>query len=210
MMVPERVLPRSLTAALLAVWLLGLAVPVIAGGRREDDSRRYTRRLSYGFCHEDQVYFLLEYRVYTPRRPVWFIMPIERSSIVHYHRIFLYRFDRTREQLERLATVQESVPLRTSVQSTKFGERNGRIAFAFYSGSDPERGLIYELHLWDREAQKLVEAEHAAAPWESPEIARYFGDYEGGLADYPGMITISELRNQVLADVPDEEWDLPR
>lgn len=195
---------------LLVATFLVLASPGAgAGGGRENDSRRYSKSFSYGFREGNLYYFLLEYRVSTPRRPVWFIMPIERPSIVHYHRIFLYRFDTATQKLERLATVQETVPRQTNIKSTIFGLRDGRVVFAFTSGWDNEHGLMEDLRVWDRDAQSLVDAEQVVAPRDSPEIARYFGDYEGGLADYPGMMTITSLKNEVLADVTEEEWDLP-
>ncbi|TVR31958.1 MAG: hypothetical protein EA404_08835 [Spirochaetaceae bacterium] len=196
---------------LLVGMLLVLMSHSAAGaGGRESDSRRASKRFSYGFQDGEQCYFLLEYKVSTPRRPVWFIMPIERSPKMHYHRIFLYRFDTTTQELERLATVLETVPRQTTIQSTIFGLRDGRVVFAFNSGWDSERGLLHDLRVWDRDAGALVEAERVVAPRDAPEIARYFGDYQGGLANYPGMMTITTLRNEILTGVSEEQWDLPR
>ncbi len=195
---------------LVGTFLVLMSHSAAGAGGRESDSRRASKRFSYGFQDGEQCYFLLEYKVSTPRRPVWFIMPIERSPIVHYHRIFLYRFDTTTRQLERLATVLEAVPRQTTIQSTIFGLRDGRVVFAFASGWDSELGRLTDLRVWDLEAKTLVETERVVAPRDAPEIARYFGDYEGGLANYPGMMTITTLKNEVLADVSEEQWDLPR
>ena len=139
---------------------------------------------------------------------VRFIMPIERSPKLHYHRVFLDRFDTSTQKLERLATVLEAVPRQTFINSTIFGLRNGRVVFAFNSGWDSEQGSLNDLRVWDREAQSLIEAERVVAPRDAREIARYFGDYEGGLASYPGMMTITSLKSEVLAGATEEEWDL--
>ncbi len=181
-----------------------------AGGGREHGSRRASKSFSYGFFDGTECYFLLEYRIYTKRRPVWFIMPIERRPKLHYHRVMLYRFDTEAQKLERLATVLEDVPHQTFLNSTLFGLRDGRVVFAFPSGWDSELGSLTDLRVWDREAEALLEAERVHAPRDAPEIAHYFGDYEGGLASYPGMITITKLKNAVLAGVTADHWDLPR
>ncbi len=193
------------------VGILGVILPHFAhaSGGREPDTRRVSRSFSFGFQDEDDYYFLMEYRVSTPRRPVWFIMPIERSPVVHDHRIFLYRFNAGTGTLERLATVLDEVPRQTSITFTIFGLREGRLVFAFQSGSEPDVGLLYDLRVWDRDAQSLVEDERVVTPRDAPEYDRYFGDYEGGLADYPGMVSISTLRHQILADVSQEQWELP-
>ena len=196
--------------------LMAGAVLALAGhsagtaGGRETGSRRVSRRFSNGFFVGTECYFLLEYRIFTPRRPVWFIMPIERPPKVHFHGVFLYRYDTDTQQLERLATVLESVPRQTFISYTIFGLRDRRVVFAFPSGRDSDSRSLTDLRVWDREAGTLVETERVHAPQDNPSYERYFGDYEGGLASYPGMITITKLRTEVLAGVSPDDWDFPR
>ena len=88
----------------VAMFLLLIYPLVLPYSARRPEATRL--QLSPGLITEEGVYFLAEYRVSRYRRPVWFIMPIERSPTVYYEGVFLYRFragDST--ELERLAVL---------------------------------------------------------------------------------------------------------
>lgn len=208
---------------ILLVAVFTIAIPPVdtvldAAGTREA-STHYVKNFSYGFRDRSSIYFLLEYKVYRRRRPVWFIMPIERSPVYYYYRIFFYRFDIETDRLEQLATLRDETSPQTSVKNSLFTGEDHRIVFAFYSGWDRERGTLYELRVWDPHVQRFVgtpvgtelgSATSSPVPREDPRMQHYFADYRSPWEANPGVITITELKTSVLADVTDEQWDLPR
>lgn len=199
-----------LTVLLLLITVVILPEAVHPAGQRE--SRQYRRDYSYGFREGDQVYFLLEYRVFRRRRPIWFIMPIERSPVYYDHRIFLYRYDTAEGRLEQLGLVRDEIPTQTNIKSSLFTRENGRVIFAYQAGWESGQGLLYELRGWDtardRFADPVMEGGVRVSRG-SPTMDRYFRDYVSPWWDNPGVITITELRTEILRDVSDEDWGLP-
>ncbi len=212
---------------IVAVLLPAVLFPGIlgAGGSRSRSDRysriSYRKELSCGFRSDGRVHFLLEYTVSRARRPIWFIMPIERSPVYYFHKIFLYRYDPDTGSLDRLATVRDEVGFQTSVRDTRFVEEEpGRFVFAYRAGWESGKGLLHDLLIWDESTGRLYTVDGEAAtpdasirphyPDDSPEIQRYFADYISPWWDNPGVISITDLRREVLAEVTREDWDLPR
>ncbi len=202
-----------------------------ANKRNRESSAVYSKNFSHGFRVDREIYFLLEYKVWQPRRPIWFILPIERPPRAHYNRIFLYRFDPEEQRLDRLAQVRETIGPRTNVKYTLFttgeavsddGRMHGKtIVFAYSAGWDADQGFLYDLLAWHIKAGKLTGAEDTTTPpagdterrlygRETPEMRRYFERYASPWTDNPGVISITELKQEILSVLPEEKWGLPR
>ena len=203
-------LKHVLTVLLVLVATMFVPDTVLPAGARE--SRQYRREFSFGFREDPHVYFLLEYKVFRRRRPIWFIMPIERSPVYYDHRIFLYRYDTAEGRLEQLGLVRDEIPTQTNIKSSLFTRENGLVIFAYQAGWSRDQGLLYELRGWDtardRFADPGVEG-GVRVSRESPAMQKYFRDYVSPWWDNPGVITITELKTEVLKDVSEEDWGLP-
>ena len=93
----------------------------------------YSKTFSWGLFESEDVYFLLDYRVSRPRRPLWFILFIERPGKVYYHRIFFFRYNPEEDEL-----VREEFPPGVWVSGSRIKERDGKIIFAYRAGFDEE------------------------------------------------------------------------
>ncbi|TVR91426.1 MAG: hypothetical protein EA428_05745 [Spirochaetaceae bacterium] len=173
----------------------------------------YRRTHSYGF-HDQETniyYFIVEYRVAKPRRPVWFIMPIERPARVYFHKIFLYTYNATHSRLQQRAVLRDEVGYRTSIQSSRFTRSDAGIVFSYISGYSTDQGFVHDVFIVDPHSGEVrpVDAEPAMLET-SPLFHQYFGDYQSPYTANPGIVGITELRTTVLAEVSEEEWGLPR
>lgn len=177
-----------------------------AGGSREYPVQ-HGRSFSPGLRTGTEVYFLLEYTVQQRRRPVWFIMPIERSPRVFLYGIYLYRYDTGTETLEQLAMAADQARPQTSVVDAMLRRHQERIVFAYRRGWASGEGLLYHPFAWDTRAGRLLELAPPRGRKE-PEIAEYFSDYKSPSTANPGVISITDLRSLV-QDIPPEEWGLP-
>ncbi len=120
------------------------------------------------------------------------------------------RYEPATNRLEQLATVREEFPPRVSISNSKFTKDGSNVVFAYQAGSEIEAGLLYEVRVWDAEARELHEAgPEALGPVSSSLYQRYFGGYKSPFSDNLGILGISELRRDVLAEVGEEDWDLP-
>ncbi len=154
-------------------------------------------RLSPGFVHEESIYFLVEHRVSRRRRPVWFIMPIERSPVVYEHTIYLYRYESEAGRVERLATIAERPPS-ASLQYTKFASDGDRVVFASQVAVDLHDGTIFELRFWDTSSGELIDpGPESRGPADSPLHRRYFAGYLSPWSANPGIVPTSDLRRMI-------------
>jgi len=202
-------LARTLLVLVAVGGLFSLAHPVFARGT----SVNYRRDLSYGFYDEqtDLYYFIVEYRVSKPRRPIWFIMPIELPSRVYFHKIFLYTYDAQHKRLEQRAVLRDNVGYGINVKSSRFAGSEEGIVFSYSRGWSKERGMLHDVFIADRHSTEVRPAgTEQAMPETSPLFQRYFGEYQSPFTANPGVVGITELRTTVLAEVSEEDWELPR
>ncbi|MFW5878814.1 MAG: hypothetical protein ACOCVR_03260 [Myxococcota bacterium] len=184
-------------------------VVLAAAGCSSSKPIQYQKTFSYGLEDEDAVYFLLEYKVWRARAPVWFIMPIERSPEIFFQEIYLYRYQPETQRLEKLATVRDDFPPGVSIRSTKLTGDDGDVIFAYQAGNSLERGILYEVRIWDRAGRRLLSPDpEGPSPTDSPLHERYFGEYRSPWTDNPGIMPISDVK-ALAAGAPEEDWDLP-
>ncbi len=171
---------------------------------------------SYGVEEEGQLYFLAEFSESRARRPVWFIMPIERSPKYYTQLIRWYRYDMDSEELHLLATLRDDAPFPSQVNAgrSKFRIVEEGIAFAYASGWDSDLGALYDLRVWDREDRAFLENDLGGdgiqlVDRDSDLYERYFGDYASPYWDNPGVVSRTDVRT-MLEDVPDGQWNWPR
>lgn len=193
-------------------FILGLVIISLASaGLFADKPVNYTMNFSYGFRDKDAVYFLLEYKVWKARSPLWFIMPIERAPQIYFQKIFLYRYLIEENRLDRQAVVREDFPPGVDVQGSKFTKDGGAVVFAYPAGRDARHTLLYEIRVWDIAGGRFLDLDGTVpAPAGSPAHQKYFGDYKSPWASNPGVIGITELKKVIMKDVTPEQWDLPR
>ena len=195
---------------LIIVLVVGLLLyPVVFPYRSSEAQQR--RTLSDGFGDGDQIYFLLDYRVSRARRPVWFIMPIERPPKVYHRSLALYRFDVDSGRLVRLAILKENdFPVQFNARYTQFTKADEAIVFAYRAGWDSEQGVLYAVHAWDPVTQTFVLGGPDADPVieTAPEYQVHFSDYLSPWTDNPGILPVTELQER-LAVVPSAAWNLP-
>ncbi len=195
---------------ILLIALVATAV-VFGACAHSEKPTRYGKSFSYGLRHDKSVYFLLDYQVSRARSPVWFIMPIERSPLVLFHEIYLYRYEPTSGHLERLATLHDSPSRGVNVGDSKFIKDGDVFVFAYRAGFDEEYRLLYEIRQWDIAERRLRDVgPKIAGTRDSALYQRYFGDYSSPAVANPGVVGISKLIREILADVEDSAWDLPR
>jgi hypothetical protein len=192
---------------LLFVILISLAAASLSA----DKPVNYTMNFSSGLRDGDAVYFLLEYKVWKARSPIWFIMPIELPPKIYFHKIFLYRYMPKADRLERLAVVREEFPPAVGVQASKFTKDGNAVVFAYPAGYDKEQRPLFEVRSWDTAASKFREqGTDSVVTRDSSLHQRYFGNYKSPYDSNPGVIGITELKKVILKDVTPEQWDLPR
>jgi len=200
---------RTLFLVAAASGLFSLALPAHARGTRVN----YRRTHSYGF-HDQATnifYFIVEYRVARPRRPVWFIMPIERPARVYFHKIFLYTYDAPHGRLQQRAVLRDDVGYRTNIQSSRFARSDAGIVFSYISGYSIDQGFLHDVFVVDPRSGVVRPLDtEPAMPEASPLFQQYFGDYQSPFTANPGIVGITELRTTVLTEVSEEDWGLPR
>lgn len=200
---------RMLLVIMAVGGLVSLAQPLQAQGT----SVNYRRDLSYGYHDEqsDLYYFIVEYRVSRPRRPIWFIMPIELPSQVYFHKIFLYTYDVQQNRLEQRAVLRDNVGHGTNIKSSRFMGNEEGIVFSYSSGWSKERGMLHDVFVADRQSTEVRPAgTEQAVPETSPLFQQYFGAYQSPFTANPGVVGITELSTHVLAEIEEEDWELPR
>ncbi|MCA1753703.1 MAG: hypothetical protein LC641_03175 [Spirochaeta sp.] len=202
-------LVRILLVVTAAGGLFSLALPAHARGTTVN----YRRTHSYGF-HDEQTnmyYFIVEYRVSKPRRPIWFIMPIERPSHVYFHKIFLYTYDATHGRLQQRAVLRDDVGYGTNIKSSRFVRRDAGIVFSYSRGYIIDKGFLHDVFVVDPCSVEVRPAGSERAVLDtSPLFQQNFGDYQSPFTANPGIVGITELRTTVLAKVSEEDWGLPR
>ena len=209
----KRTLLLLLGGFVVIVLLIGglLLYPVI-WPYSPDRPVRYSRTYSPGFQHEETVYFLVDYSVKRYRRPVWFIMPFERSHTVYHQAIYLYALELENNQLTQLDVLRDQFPFppRVSVNWSRFIEAEEGIVLAYEAGTTSDFESQYDLRILDPDDGTLSppRTQHNIVVESSPTHAQYFGEYRSPAADNPGFVPVSELRN-LLEDLAEDDWGLP-
>ena len=194
----------------VAMFLLLIYPLVLPYSARRPEATRL--QLSPGLITEEGVYFLAEYRVSRYRRPVWFIMPIERSPTVYYEGVFLYRFragDGT--ELERLAVLREDWPLppQTTVRWAQLVESGNEIAMAYESGRNSDLELQYDLRVWDRvEGRLRNETEGEFVDRDDASFQKYFSGYASPPDANYGFVSMTDMRD-ALEPLDIDIWGFP-
>ena len=171
----------------------------------------YTRELSYGFRDGEDYYFIVEYRVWQRRRPIWFIMPIERGSRVFHHEIYLYRYRADSDRLEKIATLRDTINVGTNIKQSRFVRTTDGIVFSLDAGRTDGIESVYDVFVLDPSTLSLSPAgPEQPVPRDSELFQRYFGEYRTPFTANPGIVGITELRTDVLRAVKEDDWRLPR
>lgn len=195
---------------LLIVLVVGLLLYPVVFPYRSSEAQEM-RILSDAFEDEGSLYFLLDYRVSRARRPVWFIMPIERSPTVYHRSLALYGFDMDSETLTRLEVLKEdNFPFQFNARRTQFIKTDDVIVFAYRAGWDSEAGPLYAVHHWNPEKRMFAQGGPGATPVPeaAPEYHTHFADYLSPWTDNPGILPVTQLRER-LETVPKAAWNLP-
>lgn len=202
-----------ITVTLIMLLVVGLLLYPVVQPYSPDRPIRYTRTLSPGFAYEDTVYFLLDYRVSRYRRPVWFIMPIERSPTVYFQAIYLYAWEPADHALTQLDVLRSDFPFppRVSVNMARFLPAEEGIALAYQAGTTAEFDTQWDLRIWNPDTGTLRPAgtQLNLVTESSSAYQQHFADYRSPAADNPGRIAITDLR-ELLEGLTAEDWDLPR
>lgn len=173
----------------------------------------HRRELSYGYldAETNTYYFLVDYRISRSRRPVWFILPIERPPQVYFHKIYLYSYDATHARLQQLAVLRDDVGPNTNVKYSRFTRTATGIVIAYSSGWAAGEGLQHDVFILDPHSAVVRPAGgQSQIPETSTLFQQYFGTYLSPFEANPGVVGITELRTRVLATVSEDDWGLPR
>ena len=170
----------------------------------------YSKTHSYGFQHDDHVYFLVDYQVWKRGGRFWFIMPVQLPSKIYLKRVYLYRYEPDLKELVKLGIPRDEAMQSINVRYTKFTKDNGKIVFAYHAGYDKEINPLVDFFIWDTQTGKFVDTgvENPVRD-DHPLYQEYFSDSESLWQDDSGMISISTLKNEILQHLTNEDYDLP-
>ena len=170
----------------------------------------YSKTHSYGFQHDDHIYFLLDYQVWKRGGRFWFIMPVQLPSKVYLKQVYFYRYEPDRNDLEKLAVLRDEAMQSINLRYTKFTEDNSKIVFAYHAGYDEDFKSLTDFFIWDTKAGKFADTGFENPVRDShPLLQEYFSDYQSPWQDNPGIIGISKLNNEILKSLTGEDYDLP-
>ncbi|TVR75144.1 MAG: hypothetical protein EA408_00855 [Marinilabiliales bacterium] len=170
----------------------------------------YSKTHSYGFQHDDHVYFLLDYQVWKRGGRFWFIMPVQLPSKIYLKQVYLYRYEPDLNDLEKLAVLRDEAMRSINVRYTKFTEDDNKIVFAYHAGYDEEINPLIDLFIWDTQTGKPDDTGFENPVRDNhPLYQEYFSDYQSPWRDNPAIISISALKNEILQHLTNEDYDLP-
>ncbi len=171
---------------------------------------QYSKTHSYGFQHDDHIYFLLDYQVWKSGGRFWFIMPIQLPSKVSLKQVYFYRYEPDLKELEKLAVLRDDAMQSIDVKYTRFTKDISKIVFAYHAGYDEDFKSLTDFFIWDTKAGKLTDTGFENPVRDShPLYQEYFSDYQSPWHDNPGIISISELNNEILYHLTTDDYDLP-
>lgn len=136
----------------------------------------------------------MDYRIWTRTRGFWFIMPVEGRTKELFREVYFIVYDKKQHKVKHQKTIRDDFPLRINVINTLFKKENDVLVFAYYYGNDKA-----ELFLVDTgDAYKIT---YRSIVNRSDEVFhKYFGDYASPWTDNQGVISSSELKNNILKD----------
>jgi len=170
----------------------------------------YSKTHSYGFHHNDDIYFLLDYQIWKRGARFWFIMPFQLPTKVYLKKIYLYSYEPDLNKLEKLGVLRDEAMQAINVRRTKFTKDNSKIVFAYHAGYDEEINPLIDLFIWDTKTGRFADTGVENPVRDNhPLYEKYFSDYLSPWQDNPGIIGISELNNEILKDLTIEDYDLP-
>jgi len=171
----------------------------------------YSKEHSYGFHHQDHIYFLLDYDVWKRGRRLWFIMPFELPKKVYFREIYFYRYEPDLKELEQLGVLRKEFVPATTVRYTKFTKDNDKIIFLYYAGYDESIKRQIDIFIWDSKEEMFADTGYEnPVDKNNPIYKKYFSDYISPWRDNPGVVAISRLRNEILQHLTIEDYDLPQ
>ncbi len=169
----------------------------------------YSKTHSYGFHHNDHIYFLLDYQVWKRGGRFWFIMPFELPSNVYLKKIYFYRYEPDLNELEKLAVLRDEAMQAINVRYTKFTKDNSKIVFTYHAGYDEEIKSLIDFFIWDTKKDKFADTGVENPVRDNHTLyQKYFSDYRSPWHDNPGIISLSTL-NEILHHLTTEDYDLP-
>ncbi len=170
----------------------------------------YSKTHSYGFEHNDDIYFLLDYQIWKRGGRFWFIMPIQLPTRIYLKKVYLYRYEPDLNQLEIVGVPREEAMRSINVVRTKFTKDNSKIIFAYHAGYDEDINPLVDFFIWDTQTGRFTDTGvENPVRYDHPLYEKYFSDYKSPTRDNPGIIGISTLNNEILKGLTGEDYDLP-
>ncbi len=172
----------------------------------------HTRKThSYGFQHENHIYFLLDYRVWQEGRRFWFILPFKLPNKIIISKVNLYRYEPEIDKIEKLGNLDIKRSPSTSLGYGKITEHNDKIIFLYNAGYDENFKLKKAIFIWDTKKEIFVDTGYQNPVSTDSEIyKKFFSEYKSPRSDNPGIIGFSKLRNEILQHLTIEDYDLPK
>ena len=166
---------------------------------------------SYGFYHQEHIYFLLDYKVSQQGRRFWFILPFQLPTKVHFREIYFYRYEPALDNIQKLGVCRKEFKPNISVKSSKFTKDNNKIIFSNYVGYDENKNRQMDIFIWDSKKEEFIDTGYKNPVDENnPLYKKYLSDYISPWSDNPGIIGISRLRREILQHLTVEDYDLPK
>ncbi len=170
----------------------------------------YSKTHSYGFQHNDHIYFILDYQVWKRGGRFWFIIPFQLPSKVYLKKVYFYRYEPDLNELEKLGIPRDKDMQSINVRYTKFIKDNSKIIFTYHTGYDEEIKPLVDIFIWDTKTGKFDDTGVENPVRDNhPLYQKYFSDYRSPWHDNPGIISMSTLNNEILQHLTAEDYDLP-
>ena len=171
---------------------------------------QYSKTHSYGFQHDDHIYFLLDYQVWKSGGRFWFIMPIQLPSKVSLKQVYFYRYEPDLKELEKLAVLRDDAMQSIDVKYTRFTNDNGKIIFAYHAGYDEDINPLIDIFIWNTKTGRFDDTAFENPVRDNhPLYQKYFSNYQSPWHDNPGIISMSTLKDEILHHLTNEDYDLP-
>ncbi len=186
--------------------LIFITLIMFSCSRRSSNPVIYSQNFSQGIEHENSVYFLIDYKVWQRGRSFWFIMPFEGRVRILFREIYLYRYQKESTELSKEAVISENVCRTFKIMYTQIVSDNQNLVFAHHTSNMMDS---IDLFFWDTKSRDFADTEYPRILPSGHELyKKYFEDYISPSWDNPGIITITELRNNILKNISNEQYQL--
>lgn len=186
--------------------LILITITMFSCSRRSSSPVIYSKNFSQGIEHENSVYFLMDYKVWKRGRSFWFIMPFEGRVRILFREIYLYRYQKESAELIKEAVIRDNVCRTFNIVYTRIVADNGNLVFSHHTNNMMDS---VDLFIWDTKNMDFADTGYPRILPSGHELyKKYFEDYISPSWDNPGIITITELRNNILKNISNEQYQL--